>query len=333
MMDERQHYRSNLIEKHLRLMRDRGRLKPAQVPEYRRELHKMLGVLEKEGMGCTPSQIGEREIEWLLNEYWSGLSVKTKRWYLSILSGLLKRHKNNVIAEMQLGWPRSQRVFVEWLTPEEAVLLMDAAVGVERIVVHLELHLGLRRCEVQRMKLSDIGQGWLQVMGKGKGEGKPRKVVWAPETHKELPRWLEEREKIIAEAQRRKGAELPEPEHLVIYRHGSKISPYSDSGLDCVMMRAVKRSGIHKPGLHHRNRRTWGRCTMEAASRDNEKALLIVSEAYGHEDLKQTREYLGLPLDDLDEVQRKRAEYMSRIKDRMQKGLAPEKDFSIRISR
>jgi len=66
---------------------------------------------------------------------------------------------------------------------------------------------------------------------------------------------------------------------------------------------------------------------------DNEKALLIVSEAYGHEDLKQTREYLGLPLDDLDEVQRKRAEYMSRIKDRMQKGLAPEKDFSIRISR
>ncbi len=99
------------------------------------------------------------------------------------------------------------------------------------------------------------------------------------------------------------------------------------------MERLVQRTGIDKPGLHHRNRRTRGRLTMEAAGRDNEKALLIVSEAYGHEDLKQTREYLGLPLDDLDEVQRKRAEYMTRIRERMKEGLPPEKDFSIRISR
>ena len=38
-------------------------------------------------------------------------------------------------------------------------------------------------------------------------------------------------------------------------------------------------------------------------------------------------------MDDLDEVQRKRAEYLERIKERMLKGLPPEKDFSIRISR
>ena len=71
------------------------------------------------------------------------------------------------------------------------------------------------------------------------------------------------------------------------------------------MERLVQRTGIDKPGLHHRNRRTWGRLTMEAAGKDNEKALLIVSEAYGHEDLKQTRQYLGLPIDDLNEVQQK----------------------------
>lgn len=331
-MTDGKYYRYEVIEKHLDLMNKRGRLKDSQVPSYRRELRMMLNDLHRAGLQSTPKQIGEAEIEWLINERWNGLAVKTKRWKLTVLNGLLKRHRNNVITEMQLGWPRSDRVHVEWLTPEEAVILMDAATGVERIVVHLELHLGLRRCEVQRMKLKDIGQGWLQVMGKGKGEGKPRKVVWAPETYEELPAWLEERERIMDEA-RRKGGDFPEPEQLVIYRQGSKVSSYSDSGLDAVMMRAVGRSGIHKPGLHHRNRRTWGRCTMEAAGRDNEKALLIVSEAYGHEDLKQTREYLGLPLDDLDEVQRKRAEYLTRIKDRMNRGLPPEKDFSIRISR
>jgi len=128
-MDQRERYRSDLVERHLGLMSKRGRLKPAQVPEYRRELLKMLSALEAEGMGCTPSQIGEKEIEWLINTRWSGLSAKTKRWYLSILNGLLKRHRNTTISDMQLGWPRSQRVNVEWLTPEEAVILMDAAVG------------------------------------------------------------------------------------------------------------------------------------------------------------------------------------------------------------
>jgi integrase len=212
-------------------------------------------------------------------------------------------------------------------------MLMDAAVGVERMVVHLELHLGLRRCEVQRLKIGDIHGGWMQVMGKGKGAGKPRKVAWSPETYEELPRWMEERERIIQEVEKLSRKPLADPEPLIIYRQGKKIRSYSDSGLDGIMTRAAERAGIFKQGLHHRNRRTWGRLTMEAAGRDNDKALLIVSEAYGHEDLKQTREYLGLPLDDLQEIQRSRAEYMQRIKKRMQQGLPPEKDFSLRITR
>ena len=99
------------------------------------------------------------------------------------------------------------------------------------------------------------------------------------------------------------------------------------------MERLVQRAGIDKPGLHHRNRRTWGRLTMEAAGRDNERALLIVSESYGHEDLKQTRQYLGLVIDEQRDVGQKRAEYLERIRERMKKGLPPEKDFSIRITR
>lgn len=331
-MDQQKRYRSDLIERHLSLMSKRGRLKQSQVPEYRRELHKMMAALAKEGMGCTPLQIGEKEIEWLLNDHWNGLSAKTKRWYLSILNGLLKRHKNTVISDMQLGWPRSQRVQVEWLTPEESVVLMDTAVGVERIVVHLELHLGLRRCEVQRLKLSDIGQGCFQIMGKGKGEGKPRTVAWAPETYEELPKWLDLRDSIVDAAMKR-GKPLREPEELVIYWHGGRLQGYSDSGLDKIMTGVVERARIDKPGLHHRNRRTWGRLTMEAAGKDNERALLIVSESYGHEDLKQTRQYLGLVIDEQRDVGQKRAEYLERIKKRMQKGLPPEKDFSQRITR
>jgi len=314
-------------------MHKRGRLKSTQVPEYRRELLKMFNELEAAGLACTPSKIGEREIEWLLNENWAKNAVRTRRWKLTILNGFLKRHQNTVISQMQLGWPLNARVNVEWLSPEESVILMDAAVGVERIVLHLELHLGLRRCEVRNLRMQDIGMGWLQITGKGRGEGKPRTIAWAPETYSELPAWLEERERLIEKARKDLGPGIADPEHLVIYYHMRKLSGYSDNGLDRVMERVVARTRIDKPGLHHRNRRTWGRLTMEAAGKDNQKALLIVSETYGHEDLKQTRKYLGLAINEQQDVQEKRSEYVQRIRERMKKGLPPEKDFSMRISR
>ena len=76
-----------------------------------------------------------------------------------------------------------------------------------------------------------------------------------------------------------------------------------------------------------------GGTPQKEAGRDNERALLIVSEAYGHEDLKQTRQYLGLVIDEQRDVGLRRAEYLERIKKRMQQGLPPEKDFSQRIAR
>jgi len=77
----------------------------------------------------------------------------------------------------------------------------------------------------------------------------------------------------------------------------------------------------------------WKAALLEATGKDNQKALLIVSETYRHEDLKQTRKYLGLAINEQEDVQEKRSEYMQRIRGRMKKGLPPEKDFSMRISR
>lgn len=57
---------------------------------------------------------------------------------------------------MQIAWPQDGRTRVDWLSPEEAVRLVDAAQGVERIVVHLELRLGLRRIEVLRLTVKDF---------------------------------------------------------------------------------------------------------------------------------------------------------------------------------
>jgi hypothetical protein len=41
---------------------------------------------------------------------------------------------------------------MDWLSPEMAHRTMEMAEGMERIVVHLELNLGLRRIEVLRLR-------------------------------------------------------------------------------------------------------------------------------------------------------------------------------------
>jgi len=69
-----------------------------------------------------------------------------------------------------------------------------------------------------------------------------------------------------------------------------------------------------------------GQYTVGADGRVNYRPPRIVSESYGHENLKQTNEYLELLLDD---VQRKRTKYIAHAQERMRKGLSPKRDFSI----
>jgi len=52
---------------------------------------------------------------------------------------------------------------------EKAMALIDAARGVERPVIHLELRLMMRRCEVVRLTVQDKFQGVLEARGKGHG--------------------------------------------------------------------------------------------------------------------------------------------------------------------
>jgi len=82
---------------------------------------------------------------------------------------------------------------IRWLTDERAAALRLSAQGIERMVVHLELDLGLRRIEVLRLGLGDIETGRMgenEIMILGKGE-KWRSINGDPDTAAILADWLE----------------------------------------------------------------------------------------------------------------------------------------------
>ncbi|MEM2943695.1 MAG: site-specific integrase [Methanomassiliicoccales archaeon] len=253
------------------------------------------------GLESDPEKIGKNELEFLRWQEWRDETSATQRWKFAILNGFLKYCGNSIWDRMTWTWPQDSRIFVDWLSPEETIKMLNSARGVERIVIHLELRLGLRRVEVKRLRISDIYQyhigaenvGYMNIHGKGRAGGKWRTIAFAPDTQEEIEAWMRERDRMIREGL----AKYPEqkiPSQLVIYcRHG-RLGSYGDTALDNIVIRVAKRCGIDRPVSNHTLRRTCGRNLHLAGVSIEEIASLL-----GHSDTKQTMEYLGLTIDDL----------------------------------
>ncbi len=122
---------------------------------------------------------------------------------------------------MDLEWQEDGRINVHWLNPIEARRIEQEAKGLERIVVHLELHIGLRRIEVLRLRVCDIQMGYFNVLGKGRRGGKWRQNPFDAETNAELAYFFELRDMEIQKAMTKNPA-VAIPDSLLIYeRKGS----------------------------------------------------------------------------------------------------------------
>ncbi|MDH7509374.1 MAG: site-specific integrase [Methanomassiliicoccales archaeon] len=319
------------LEDYLRALARCGRANRETVVQYRREITNALKALADAGMESTLRNIGEEEVDYLRREAWADEAPATQRWKLAILNGFLKYYGNNVIDRMMIAWPQGSRMKVDWLTPEETLRILDAARGVERIVVHLELRLGLRRVEVKRLKCSDIQYVWaggeclgyINVHGKGRGGGKWRTIAFAPDTEAEVKAWEEERERIIEEAlSQRPDQEVPQ--QFVIYSQHGRLGSYKDTALDRIVARAAQRAGIDRPVSNHTLRRTCGRNLHYAGVAIEEIAAL-----FGHADTKQTMEYLGLTVEDLRKAQEKGYSFLREVR----KGVRTSPLQAIRVCR
>ncbi len=307
-MNGKEKYISSLANEYLDRKVRRRRLNADYRSEYKRVIMKLTKMLMDADLNHTPAKIGEEDIDYLIREN-SDYSVSYQKWMITILNGFLKYHGNNVIDQMMLAWPQDQRTNVDWLTPQQALDMIDAAEGVERMIVHLELRLFLRRIEVRRLRVQDIQDGCIHVHGKGKGGGKWRTVSFAPETRQEIQRYEHLREKMIEEALEKEPNQQV-PESFIIYaHHGWKLGTYADSSLDKIIKRVARKADCPDTTSHHTLRRTGARLAYLSGVR-----LVTISDALGHSDTKQTIQYLGINLNDQKKMQERTWEYLQDLR-------------------
>jgi len=305
--------------------KSKKRVKPYTIKKYRWSFSRFFRDLEEAGLETHPQKLTEKEIRYLLDVAWKGLEPSTRRGYVLNFSAFLQRFGNTVIKDMGLKLPKDARTNVDWLTPEESLLVLDEPLSpLEMIVIHCELCLGLRNVEVKRLCMDDIGQRHLTIKGKGSDVGKWRTVPFHEDTPNVLRIWLAERSRMIAEA-RKYRPNIEVPDNLVIWKayvRKPKIGAYSEesNGLTKITIRRI-RDRMNLYFANHTLRRTMGREIWLSKLVQTESITLI----YGHEDMKTTLDYIGVNYDDmsyaLDVLKATRDERRERMKEKKKEEL------------
>jgi len=277
--------------------------------EYRRLIREAFGSLHEAGLNCYPRTVGEEEVSYLYNELYAGLSQHVARTQLSIVGTFLKRMASNpVLEEMNLEWPEDERLSVKWLEPTRALALLQAAQGLERILVHLELCCLMRRCEVMRLGLQDFKGGAIEIDGKGRSGGKHRTIPYHPRTQGELDYYLRLREETITTAQET-GPDASVPDEILIYARAGRLGAYRETAIDAMVKSAGARAGLGPYEVsNHVLRRTGARMMKKAGAR-----TITIMRILGHSTEEQTLRYIGWGIDEAAEDMQLMDGYLSNL--------------------
>jgi integrase/recombinase XerD len=282
------------IDEYLAVLTEEDRAERT-IKDYRYLLMDAMNALDGQGLETNPKKIGKEEIDFLRNEHYADLNPTNNRRSIGIISAYLEWHGNLVVRKMRIQWPYNLRPNATWLEENQAKAMFEVAEGQERLLLHLELGIGMRRCEVMRLRPQDVAGGVFQIKGKGRLGGKWRKVPFRKDTKIELKPYLELREKMISAALLKEPRQAV-PDALMIYaQYGWKLGAYQETAIDKMIKGVAARAGIDPTTCsNHTLRRTCGRMLWHAGV-----DVVKISTILGHEDIRTTILYLGLDLEDM----------------------------------
>ena len=269
----------------------------------------MYGALRASGLGIKRKLIAQPHVDFLVNVRYAGCEQSYVAHNLSMLRQHLKWAGNRQTDLVR--WPvrGSSRPNANWLEDHEAMILKQQARGIERMIVHCELDLGLRRIEVLRLKVEDFRTGRansIRVHGKGRHGGKERIIPWGKDTPGELEAYLRIREDLIAKA-RSVNPSVEIPGELLLYERKGCLFAYKKSALENFLVRLSRETGIKFS--NHTLRRTFGRMTFRAGA-----PIETIATMLGHSDTKTTVLYLGIDQEDMAHAMDLLAQYQKAVK-------------------
>jgi len=267
------------------------------------------------GFDINPRRIGQPQVDYLEKTVFksddkeAGLEQSTIAWYMSILKQFLKWGKNKQVENIRWPFRGYARINADWLSDEQAQYVRLNAQGVERILVHCELDLAMRRIEILRLNVIDFRTGRdnsIHILGKGRHGGKPRDIGWHDDTASELEAYLKIRDVEVTRA-RKVNPSVKVPSSLLIYERYGQLHAFKQTALDNIINGLSKR--LKFKFSHHTLRRTCGRMMYFAGVRIEEVAHFL-----GHSDTKTTLLYLGLKARDTTEALKRLAQYQKAVK-------------------
>lgn len=262
---------------------------------YRESISIISKDLESLDRPTLPWDIREEDIRAVM-DLWKdrGLTVATRRGYVSAMRVWLHYWHNNVIDGMEIRWPADTRPTVDWLEDEDAIRLASMDLPpIQELVIHCELCLGMRRVELLRSRVQDWTDSYVDILGKGPQGGKPRRMPYHPDTPRILKRYLHYRDQIIVLTQVTNPGVVV-PDNLLIYSKGRNLKPYGSkgSGIDDMLLEVQHELG--RKFSNHTLRRTFGRMMYRSGV-----DVATISRMMGHESQNTTLKYIGVNLDDM----------------------------------
>lgn len=283
------------LEKYFQDLRD-GDRSETTIADYRWTLKNMFQGLDDAGMTVNPRKIGRQEIDFIRNVHYAGRSGGYVAGQIKCLLIFCRWAGNTNIDKMHIAYGDTSPTNIRWLTDEQARAVRTAATGIERMIIHCELDLGMRRIEVLRLTTRSFKRGRIntvEIHGKGRNGGKHRKINWHPDTEQVLQEYLEgHRANVIASA-RRKDPAVTVPDTLLIYEAAGKLKAYHKTAVDGMVKDVGQRLGFEV--TNHDLRRTCGRMMYRSGVK-----IEVIMRVFGHCDTRTTIKYLGLDFDDME---------------------------------
>lgn len=155
------------IEQYCEHLLTTGR-KKSSVRVYRVMLRTCIETLAEEGMETDVRKISETEIYYLVGHL--DMSEATAKAYIMTLNGMIEFYTGRALVKrMKILWnrPNRHRVFI---TTDDFARMYSAADIRGKTVLVLGAFMGLRRQEMQQIKLTDIRRDHIIIHGKGHGE-------------------------------------------------------------------------------------------------------------------------------------------------------------------
>lgn len=256
-----------------------GGLSEKYIREQARVLRKFKEHCQEQGV-TTPRRITAELARSFLLEL-DGMSVTWQKTVTVTLRGFLRFCKHPAAMELRVRLSGTARTRVTWLSEEQVARIFEAPMKpAVAVMIHLGLLMGLRMCEILRVRLDEAQQaaraGTLIVHGKG---SRPRSVPLHPDTRAILLEYLK----------------LDPPR-----RRPELLLGFQKSRAEDLLKQFVDLNGLDSFAFHTM-RRTAGRMWWEAKDEQGQRlvATEVVSEILGHRSTDTTRIYLGIDLTDM----------------------------------